>query len=47
MSQQDNQDPGWWRRGMTARAFKIVVVVCVAIIVAGLIYVAVSGIPLF
>ena len=47
MSQQDNQDPGWWRRGMTSRGFTILVVICAAIIVAGLIFAVVSGIPFF
>jgi hypothetical protein len=47
MSQQDNQDPGWWRRGMTPRGFRIIVIICAAIIVAGLIYVVASGTPLF
>jgi len=44
---QKDQDPGWWRRGMSRRAVIIVVSVCVAAIVAGLIIVAVNGIPLF
>ena len=47
MTLQKDQDPGWWRRGMTRRATIIVVTVCVAAIVAGLIYIAVNGIPLF
>ncbi|MBX3097938.1 MAG: hypothetical protein KF761_00025 [Salinibacterium sp.] len=47
MTVPKDQDPGWWRRGMTPRGFKIIVVVCAAIIVAGLIYAGVSGIPFF
>ena len=47
MTLQKDQDPGWWRRGMTPRGFKIVVVVCVAIIVAGIAFAALSGIPFF
>lgn len=47
MTLQKDQDPGWWRRGMSRRAITIVVSVCVALIVAGLVYVAVNGIPLF
>jgi hypothetical protein len=47
MTLQKDQDPGWWRRGMTRRAFIIVVTVCAAIIIAGFVYIAVNGIPLF
>lgn len=47
MTLQKDQDPGWWRRGMTRRGTTIVIVVCAAIIVAGLIFVFASGIPLF
>lgn len=47
MTPQNDQHPGWWRRGMTQRGTRIVIVVCVAIIVTGLVVVAVSGIPLF
>jgi len=47
MTLQKDQDPGWWRRGMTRRATIIVVTVAAAAIVAGLIFVAVNGIPLF
>ena len=47
MTQQNDNDPGWWRRGMTPRGAKIVVAVCAAIIVAGLVFAAVSGIPFF
>jgi hypothetical protein len=47
MTLQKDQDPGWWRRGMTRRGIIIVISVCVALIVIGLIIVAVNGIPLF
>ena len=47
MTLQKDQDPGWWRRGMTSRGFVIVAVVCGVIIVGGLIFALVSGIPLF
>ena len=47
MTLQKDQDPGWWRRGMSRRGIIIVVSVCVVLIVAGLIYVIVNGIPLF
>jgi hypothetical protein len=47
MTQRNEQDPGWWRRGITPRGFTIVVVVCAAIIVAGVVFAFVSGIPFF
>lgn len=47
MTLQKDQDPGWWRRGMSKRLYIIVIVVCLAVIVAGLITVAIFGIPLF
>ena len=47
MTLQKDQDPGWWRRGMSRRAMIIVVSVSVAIIVTGLVIVFVNGIPLF
>ncbi len=47
MTLQKDQDPGWWRRGMSRRGTIIVVSVTVAIIVAGLVIVSVNGIPLF
>ena len=47
MTLQKDQDPGWWRRGMTRRAQIIVVIVAVALITGAGIFVAVSGIPLF
>jgi hypothetical protein len=47
MTLQKDQDPGWWRRGMTRRATIIVVSVCAVAIIAGLIIVVVNGIPLF
>jgi uncharacterized protein (DUF2062 family) len=47
MTLQKDQDPGWWRRGMTPRGFKIIVAVCVAIIVAGIIVAIAMGVPFF
>lgn len=47
MTLQKDQDPGWWRRGMSRRAITIVTVIAVAVVVGALIYVAASGIPLF
>jgi hypothetical protein len=47
MTLQKDQDPGWWRRGMSRRAITIVVSVCVVLIVIGFIIIAVNGIPLF
>ena len=47
MTLQKDQDPGWWRRGMTRRGTTIVVAVCVAILIGGIIFAAVSGIPFF
>jgi type II secretory pathway pseudopilin PulG len=43
MTLQNDQDPGWWRRGMTKRGFTIVVVVCVVIIVGAFIYAGLNG----
>ena len=47
MTLHKDQDPGWWRRGMTERGFKIVVVVCAAIIVIGVGVAVALGIPFF
>ena len=47
MTLQNDQDPGWWRRGMSRRAITIVVSACVVLIVIGFIIIAVNGIPLF
>ena len=47
MTLQKDQDPGWWRRGMTQRGFKIVVIVCSVIIVGGIVAALVMGIPFF
>ncbi len=47
MTLHKDQDPGWWRRGMSTRAIKIVVIVSVALIVGGFIIMALNGIPLF
>lgn len=47
MTLQNDQDPGWWRRGMTKRAQIIVIVCAVAVIVGALIFVVASGISFF
>ncbi|MBG6056328.1 cytochrome c-type biogenesis protein CcmE [Salinibacterium sp. CAN_S4] len=47
MTLHKDQDPGWWRRGMSSRAITITVVVCVVAIVVGLAVMAFSGISFF
>ena len=47
MTLQKDQDPGWWRRGMTRRTLTIVVSVAVALIVIGFVIVAANGIAIF
>ena len=47
MTLQNDQDPGWWRRGMTSRGITIVVAVCAAIIVAGIVVAVAMGVPFF
>ena len=47
MTLHKDQDPGWWRRGMSRRGTWIVVTVCVVVIVVGLVVVIANGIPLF
>lgn len=47
MTLQKDQDPGWWRRGMTRRAQIIIVTIAVAAIVAAFILMVVNGISLF
>ncbi|MGX5680629.1 hypothetical protein [Schumannella luteola] len=47
MTLQKDQDPGWWRRGMTKRAQIIVLAGAVVAIVAAFVIMAVAGIPLF
>lgn len=47
MTLQKDQDPGWWRRGMSRRAIVIVVTVCVVLIVTGFVIIIVNGVPLF
>ncbi|MDO7881754.1 hypothetical protein [Antiquaquibacter soli] len=47
MTLQKDQDPGWWRRGMTKRAQIIVLSVAIAAIVGAFVIMAVAGIPLF
>lgn len=47
MTLHKDQDPGWWRRGMTKRAQIIVVSVAVAVLVGVGIFITTAGIPLF
>lgn len=47
MTLQKDQDPGWWRRGMSRRGQIIVAVVAGALIVGAFIFVIASGIPIF
>jgi Tfp pilus assembly protein PilX len=47
MTLDKDRDPGWWRRGMSQRGFTIIVIVCVAIIVAAITFAVASGIPFF
>jgi hypothetical protein len=47
VTQQNDQDPGWWRRGMSRRATLIVVAVCGVLVVGALVFALSSGIPLF
>lgn len=47
MTQHNDQDPGWWRRGMTRRGTIIVVAVCAVLVIGALTFALSSGIPLF
>jgi hypothetical protein len=47
MTLHKDDDPGWWRRGMTRRGYTIVVAVCVVVIVGAIVFAVVSGIPFF
>ena len=47
MTLHKDQDPGWWRRGMSKRAITIVIVVCVFLISGGFVVMAINGIALF
>ena len=47
MTLHRDQDPGWWRRGMSRRATTITVVVCVLLIVVGFVVMALNGISFF
>ncbi len=47
MTLQKDQDPGWWRRGMTKRGQTIVIVVAVVIIVVALGFAFANGFSLF
>lgn len=47
MTLQKDQDPGWWRRGMTQRAQIVVAAVAIAVIIGVFVLMAVTGTPLF
>ena len=47
MTLHRDQDPDWWRRGMSRRAITITVVACVVLIVGGFVVLALNGIPFF
>jgi len=47
MTLQKDQDPGWWRRGMSRRGTIIVVAVALAVIAFVVVVVIVNGIPFF
>lgn len=47
MTLQKDQDPGFWRRGMSKRGMVIVVVVAVVVIVGALVIAALNGISFF
>jgi CHASE3 domain sensor protein len=47
MTLQKDQDPGWWRRGMTKRGQTILIVVVVLIIVVALGFAFASGFRFF
>lgn len=47
MTLDKDQDPGWWRRGMTKRAQVIVVVGAGVVFVVAIVLIITNGIPLF
>jgi hypothetical protein len=47
MTLHKDQDPGWWRRGMTKRAQVIIVVIAVVVLIVAVVVMAVNGISLF
>lgn len=47
MTHNDDQDPGWWHRGMTQRAQIIIIVLSGLILVGAIIYALTSGIRIF
>ena len=47
MTLQKDQDPGWWRRGMTKRGQTIAFVVAGVVIVGALVFAIGSGFRLF
>jgi flagellar basal body-associated protein FliL len=44
---QKDQDPGWWRRGMTKRAQVIIITIAIVVLVIAGVIIAVNGIALF
>lgn len=47
MTLQKDQDPGWWRRGMTKRAQIIVAVGAGIVFIVAIVLIVTNGIPLF
>lgn len=47
MTLHKDQDPGWWRRGMTKRAQVIIVTIALVTLTIAAIVIAVNGIALF
>ena len=47
MTLQNDQDPGWWRRGMSRRAIAIVLVIAGVFLQTAFVIMAINGIPLF
>jgi hypothetical protein len=47
MTLQKDQDPGWWRRGMTNRAQIIIVTIAIVVLVVAAVIIAANGIALF
>ncbi len=47
MTLDKDQDPGWWRRGMTKRAQVIIVAIAVVALIGAVALMAVNGISFF
>jgi hypothetical protein len=47
MSDSNDNDPGWWHRGMSRRGQLIIVILSSLVVLGGLIYALTSGIRLF